>query len=437
MSVTAPPRPPRPSGLVERDELEALVEALIEEARRRARRRRLRNGAGVLLAVVAGSGLYFGLAHVGGGTTGAATAVASNGGDSSRVAQPEAGDGDCRTGRKAGPGTTVAVAPSAPETVYLGTGRGVFRSANGGAQLDRRRACAAAPRLTGLVGSGGHGARGRPAGAGHRVCRSERPVGRREVDRWDDLSARRLQDDKRREVLARPRSDRPACRDQSERASDPLRGSRRTRRTAACSEASTADAPGSRLTVAFLRAPSGRSPLTRRRRRPIYAAMGQRGIFKSSDGGARWHAVRVAVSHREVTAIAVDPYQPGHALRRHRQRSDQEPRRRPQLAYGKRSHGRSRARPRLQAGDRAHRRQSQLTHPLCDHRLRRRLQEHRRRPQLGSDERGAQAAVPVVVRPRTRPASSTRHLRGRSGSRRGQERRAAARTGTRRTRDSA
>src|SRR4029450_1399306 len=40
MSVTAPPRPPRPSDPVERDELEALVEALIEEARQRARRRR-------------------------------------------------------------------------------------------------------------------------------------------------------------------------------------------------------------------------------------------------------------------------------------------------------------------------------------------------------------------------------------------------------------
>jgi TolB protein len=38
---SAPPRPPRPSDPVDRDELEALVNALIEEARRRARRRRL------------------------------------------------------------------------------------------------------------------------------------------------------------------------------------------------------------------------------------------------------------------------------------------------------------------------------------------------------------------------------------------------------------
>jgi Tol biopolymer transport system component len=40
VTVTAPPRPPRPRDPVDRDEVEALVEALIEEARQRARRRR-------------------------------------------------------------------------------------------------------------------------------------------------------------------------------------------------------------------------------------------------------------------------------------------------------------------------------------------------------------------------------------------------------------
>ena len=48
MTVTAPPRPPRPSDPVDRQEVEALVEALFEEARQRARRRRR-----VRLAVVA------------------------------------------------------------------------------------------------------------------------------------------------------------------------------------------------------------------------------------------------------------------------------------------------------------------------------------------------------------------------------------------------
>jgi Tol biopolymer transport system component len=45
VTVTAPPRPPRPSDPVSREELEALVEALIEEARQRARRRRQKYAA--------------------------------------------------------------------------------------------------------------------------------------------------------------------------------------------------------------------------------------------------------------------------------------------------------------------------------------------------------------------------------------------------------
>ena len=48
MTITAPPRPPRPSDPVDRQEVEALVEALFEEARQRARRRRR-----VRLAIVA------------------------------------------------------------------------------------------------------------------------------------------------------------------------------------------------------------------------------------------------------------------------------------------------------------------------------------------------------------------------------------------------
>jgi Tol biopolymer transport system component len=40
VTVTAPPRPPRPSDPVEREEVKSLVEQLIEEARQRARRRR-------------------------------------------------------------------------------------------------------------------------------------------------------------------------------------------------------------------------------------------------------------------------------------------------------------------------------------------------------------------------------------------------------------
>ena len=59
MTVTAPPHPPRRSSdPVERDEFEALVEALIEEARQRAQRRRRRNAAVVTLVALVGVALF-------------------------------------------------------------------------------------------------------------------------------------------------------------------------------------------------------------------------------------------------------------------------------------------------------------------------------------------------------------------------------------------
>jgi Tol biopolymer transport system component len=58
VTITAPPRPPRPSDPVNREELEALVEALIEEARRRAQRRRRRNAAVVTIVALVGVALF-------------------------------------------------------------------------------------------------------------------------------------------------------------------------------------------------------------------------------------------------------------------------------------------------------------------------------------------------------------------------------------------
>ena len=52
MSVTAPPRPPRPGDPISREEAEALVEALIEEARQRARRRRQKYAAFAMVATL-------------------------------------------------------------------------------------------------------------------------------------------------------------------------------------------------------------------------------------------------------------------------------------------------------------------------------------------------------------------------------------------------
>ncbi len=58
MTVTAPPRPPRASDPVDREEVEALVEALIEEARKRAQRRRRRNGAVATLVALIGVAVF-------------------------------------------------------------------------------------------------------------------------------------------------------------------------------------------------------------------------------------------------------------------------------------------------------------------------------------------------------------------------------------------
>jgi Tol biopolymer transport system component len=58
VTVTAPPRPPRPNDPVTHGEFDALVEALIEEARKRALRRRRRNAAVVTLVALVGVGLF-------------------------------------------------------------------------------------------------------------------------------------------------------------------------------------------------------------------------------------------------------------------------------------------------------------------------------------------------------------------------------------------
>jgi Tol biopolymer transport system component len=58
VTITAPPRSPRESERIDRVELEALVEALIEEARKRAQRRRRRNAAVVTLIALVGVALF-------------------------------------------------------------------------------------------------------------------------------------------------------------------------------------------------------------------------------------------------------------------------------------------------------------------------------------------------------------------------------------------
>jgi photosystem II stability/assembly factor-like uncharacterized protein len=131
MAVTAPPRPPDSSDPVQRDELEALVEALIEEARRRARRRRRRYGACILLAALAAGGVYFGF-HEGGGAVGQESARADSSGGAAPGTALAGGRWSPSHGPYGGPAYVVAVAPSRPDIVYAGTVSGVFKSRDGG-----------------------------------------------------------------------------------------------------------------------------------------------------------------------------------------------------------------------------------------------------------------------------------------------------------------
>ena len=306
MSVTAPPRPPRPSGPIDRDELEALVEALIEEARRRARRRRRRNGACILLAVLAGGGLYFGLDHVGGGTTGAAPASAGNGAAAAR-------SGGGRWGRphgpEGGPGNTVAVAPSAPETVYLGTGRGVFRSTNGGRSWTSAGLVPQAstdgssvPGVTSLLvdprmpSTAYAGLNSRWDGGKWNGGTTYRRAIYKTTDggkTWRAL-----------DLIGQPVAISPTGPPTIYAAAGGHGGTSRLLRSVDGGrrwQPADGGLPSTYLwTLAFDPTTPG----------SVYAAMGQRGIFESSDGGGRWRAVRVAVAHRDVTAIAVDPRHP-------------------------------------------------------------------------------------------------------------------------------
>jgi photosystem II stability/assembly factor-like uncharacterized protein len=160
-----PPGPPRPD---EPLDVEAL-EALIEEARRRARRRRRLYGACALLVASAGLLAYFGffgeatapevvleeptaapsappqqrVEPAAGIEGGSISALAVDANDNVFASGLDAGVFKSEDrGRDWRPLTipssvtrvdTLAIAPSDPQTVYLGTGSGVFKSTDGGA----------------------------------------------------------------------------------------------------------------------------------------------------------------------------------------------------------------------------------------------------------------------------------------------------------------
>lgn len=309
MSVTSPPRSPRPSGLVDRDELEALVEALIEEARRRARRRRWRNGAGALLAVLAGGGLYFGLDHGGRATSGSAPPAETPAGGATATARSGGGRWDLPHGPEGGLANTVAVAPSAPKTVYVGTGRGVFRSTNGGRSWTSAGLVPPASTYRSSVpGVTSLSVDPRTPSTVYAGLNSQWDGGK-----WNGGTTFRHAVYKTADggktwralhLIGQPVAISPTGPPIIYAAAGGRGGESRLLRSADGGRSWQPADSGLPSTYLWALAFDPAAPGS------VYAAMGQRGIFESSDGGGRWRAVRVSVAYREVTAIAVDPRQP-------------------------------------------------------------------------------------------------------------------------------
>ncbi|HST19138.1 MAG TPA: hypothetical protein VLK36_15845 [Gaiellaceae bacterium] len=279
--------------MVDPDELQALVEALIEEARQRARRRRRRRGAAAALAVFAAAGLYFALDHGGTGTTAAPALRGVNGGSAAAGRTSERW-GPAH-GPDAGSANAIAVAPSAPHIVYLGTQRGVFRSTNGGRSWVRTGPGQyLIPGVTSLLVD----------------PRSPTTVYAGTNWRWAGgmsyhQRAYRTTDGGRSWRALRLRGEPVAITPTALYAA--TGGPRGTARLVRSTDGGRSWQPsdgGLPSTYLWGLAFAPSAPAT------LYAAMGRRGIFASDDGGAHWLDLGVAKRYREVTAIAVDPLHP-------------------------------------------------------------------------------------------------------------------------------
>ena len=198
-------------------------------------------------------------------------------------------------GPEGGPADVIAVAPSAPQVVYLGTQRGVFRSTNGGrswvsaglARFDR-------PNVTSLVVDprspttvyAGRNSRWADGMSYHQAVYKTTNGGRT----WRALDLRG------EPVAITPTAVYAA-------AGGPRGTARLVRSTDGGRSWQPADS-GLPSTYVWGLAFDPSTPAT------LYAAMGRRGVFESNDGGTRWRAVGIPARYGEVTAIALDPSHP-------------------------------------------------------------------------------------------------------------------------------
>jgi photosystem II stability/assembly factor-like uncharacterized protein len=202
-------------------------------------------------------------------------------------------------GPEGGPAFALAVAPSAPKTVYVGTRKGVFRSVNGGrswrsaglalpfpATLQGVTSLAVDPRSPNTVYAGVN-TRWEGGLTYYRTVYKTTNGGQT----WRAL-------DLRGQPVAISPTGPPTVYADAGRL-----GGKLLRSTDGGRSWQPADRglPSAHLwALAF----DPTAPAT------VYAAMARRGIFKSSDSGARWRSLGVSPAYGPVTAIAVDPQHP-------------------------------------------------------------------------------------------------------------------------------
>lgn len=191
-------------------------------------------------------------------------------------------------GPDGGPAYALAVSPSAPETVYVGTGRGVFRSVDGGgswasaglARPQRVVSLAVDARAPDTVYAGLDGRQ--PVFASSNGGRSWRAL---------DLLGQLVAVAPTEPATVYAAAGRSGAANHLFRSPNGGRSWRRADRGLP---------PTYRWALAFDPA----SPTT------VYAAMGAGGIFASSDGGSTWRKLGIPAADRGVTAVAVDPQEP-------------------------------------------------------------------------------------------------------------------------------
>jgi len=207
-------------------------------------------------------------------------------------------------GPDGGPVNAVVVAPSAPETVYVGTNRGAFRSTNGGrtwtslglappsspdgSSVAGVTSLAVDPRTPRTVYAGLNGRWN--GGTTYRRPLFKTTDGGKT---WRPLG-----------LVGQPVAIAPAA-PATVYVAAPGRGG--TSRLLRSSDGGRSWEPadgGLPRTYLWALAFDPTAPAT------VYAAMGEHGIFRSSDGGTRWRPLDVPVKYGGVTAIAVDPRQP-------------------------------------------------------------------------------------------------------------------------------